>query len=342
MAFDCIATQVSDRERDGYGRAVQSRSRVLSFVTVAALTAAGVVVFGVVATRGHVPASAKPRSGHPPLSLSLGDRADREARELVRGQRLYADKKYSQAAVIFGRYRSLEAQVGSALAAWPSGSIARLENLQAAHRRSALVGLHLGLAYYWDRRNDDALAVWRAAARDQPDTAYAVRIGDFLHPQYAPGLPPFLPSFQPSLRIRALPGPQQVAALRADAALGGAHAKLLYGTILQQLGRPVSAEREFAAAVRLAPDDPDARVAAAVGRFDKANPSRAFGTLGPLTRVFPHAQTVRFHLGLLLLWSAQVKEARKQLQQARREGPNTLLGRQATQYLAALDRIGTG
>jgi hypothetical protein len=215
MAFDCIATHVGGRERDGYGRAVQSRSRILSFVTVAALTAAGVVVFGVVATRGHVPASAKPRSGHPPLSLSLGDRADREARELVRGQRLYADKKYSQAAVIFGRYRSLEAQVGSALAAWPSGSIARLENLQAAHRRSALVGLHLGLAYYWDRRNDDALAVWRAAARDQPDTAYAVRIGDFLHPQYAPGLPPFLPSFQPSLRIRALPGPQQVAALRA-------------------------------------------------------------------------------------------------------------------------------
>ena len=61
-----------------------------------------------------------------------------------------------------------------------------------------------------------------------------------------------------------------------------------------------------------------------------------------MTRVFPQAQTVRFHLGLLLLWSAQVKEARKQLQQAQREAPNSLLGRQATQYLAALDRIGTG
>ena len=122
------------------------------------------------------------------------------------------------------------------------------ENLQAAHRRSALVGLHLGLAYYWDRRNEDALAAWRSAAGDQPDTAYAVRAGDFLHPQYAPGLPPFLPSFQPPLRIRALPGPQQLAALRAGAAHGGAHAKLLYGTVLQRLGRPVSAEREFTAA----------------------------------------------------------------------------------------------
>lgn len=313
----------------------------MSFVTFAALTAAGVVVFGVVATRGHVPASAKPRSGHPPLSLALGDRDDREARELSRAQRLYAGSHYSQAAAIFGRYRSLEAQVGSALAAWPSGTIERLENLQAAHRRSALIALHLGLAYYWDRRNDDALAAWRAANSEQPDTSYAVRAGDFLHPQFAPGLPPFLPSFQPSLRIRALPGPQQVAALRAAAAHGGAHAKLLYGTVLQQLGRPISAEREFAAAARLAPNDPDARVADAVGRFDKAKPARAFGKLGPLTQVFPQAQTVRFHLGLLLLWSAQVKEARKQLLQARNVAPNTLLGRQATQYLAALGRIGT-
>jgi tetratricopeptide (TPR) repeat protein len=321
---------------------VQSRSRVLSFVTFAALTAAGVVVFGVVATRGHVPASAKPRSGHPPLSLALGDRSDREARQLDRAQRLYAGKHYSQAADIFGRYRSLEAQVGSALAAWPSGTTQRLEDLQAAHRRSALVALHLGLAYYWDRRNDDALATWRSAAQEQPDTPYAVRAGDFLHPQYAPGLPRFVPSFQPSLRIRALPGPQQVAALRAGAERGGAHAKILYGTALQQLGRPVSAEREFAAAARLAPDDPDARVAEAVGRFDKAKPARAFGTLGPLTRVFPQAQTVRFHLGLLLLWSAQVKEARKQLLEAKSEAPNSLLGRQATQYLAALGRIGTG
>jgi tetratricopeptide (TPR) repeat protein len=321
---------------------VNPRSRIVSLVALAGLAAAGLVVFGVVATRGHVLPAAKPRSGHPPLSLSLGDRSDRVARELDRAQRLYAGKHYSEAAAIFGRYRSLEAQVGSALAAWPSGTIERLENLQAAHRRSALVALHLGLAYYWDRRNDDALVAWRAAARQQPDTPYAVRAGDFLHPQYAPGLPRFVPSFQLPLRIRALPGPQQVAALRADAARGGAHAKILYGTALQQLGRPLSAEREFAAAARLAPNDADARVAEAVGRFDKAKPAGAFGTLGPLTRVFPRAQTVRFHLGLLLLWSAQVKEARKQLLEAQRQAPRSLLGRQAEQYLAALKRIGTG
>jgi tetratricopeptide (TPR) repeat protein len=342
MAFDCIAAAASGRESGGYRRGVSSRSRVVSFVAVAALTAAAVVVFGVVATRGHIPPAAKPRSGHPPLSLALGDRTDPEAQALDKAQRLYAAKDYSQAATIFARYQSLEAQVGSALAAWPSGSIERLLSLRAAHRRSSVVALHLGLAYYWERRNADALDAWRAAAREQPDTPYAVRAGDFLHPQYAPGLPRFVPSFQPPLSIRVLPGAQQVAALRAAAAKGGAHEKLLYGTALQQLGRPVSAERQFSAAARLAPGDPDARVAEAVGRFDKANPAGAFGRLGPLTRVFPHAQTVRFHLGLLLLWSAQVKEARKQLRQARREAPQSLLGRQVSQYLAALGRIGTG
>jgi hypothetical protein len=94
MASNCIAAHASRRERDGYGRAVNSRSRVISFVTFAALTAAGVVVFGVVATRGHVPPSAKPRGGHPPLSLALGDRDDPESRELNRAQRLYAGKDY--------------------------------------------------------------------------------------------------------------------------------------------------------------------------------------------------------------------------------------------------------
>ena len=186
------------------------------------------------------------------------------------------------------------------------------------------------------------MSAWQAALRDQPDTPYAVRAGDFLHPQFAPGLPQFTPSFQPPLAIRVLPADRRLASLRRAAAAGGAHAKLLYGVMLQQLGMPVAAEHEFAAAAKLAPNDPDARVAAAVGRFDKANPAKAFGTLGPLTRVFPRAQTVRFHLGVLLLWSAQLKEARKQLTLARSEDRGSTLGRQAEQYLQALGGVGTG
>lgn len=321
---------------------MSSRGRVFAIVLLVAAVAAGVVVVGVLATRGHVPATAKPRSGHPSLTIYTGVRTDAEARALNRAQRLYAAKQYSAAAKIFNRYDSVEAQVGSALAAWPSGTVDRLLELQADHPKSALVALHLGLALYWERHDSDAVSAWQAAVRDQPDTPYAVRAGDFLHPQFAPGLPQFVPSFQPPLAIRVLPADRRLAALRRAAAGGGTHAKLLYGVMLQQVGMPVSAEREFAAAAKLAPNDPDARVAAAVGRFDKANPAKAFGTLGPLTRVFPHAQTVRFHLGVLLLWSAQLKEARKQLTLARSEDRGSTLGRQAEQYLQALGGVGTG
>jgi tetratricopeptide (TPR) repeat protein len=321
---------------------MSSRGRVFAIVLLAATIAAGVVVVGVLATRSHVPGAAKARAGNPPLSLYTGVRTDAEAQALNRAQQLYAQKRFADAARICARYRSLEAEVCSALAAWPSGTVDRLLELQSEHPQSALVALHLGLALYWTRRDSDAVSAWQAASRDQPDTPYAVRAGDFLHPQYAPGLPPFTPSFQAPLAIRVLPPDRRLAALRRASAAGDARTKLLYGALLQQLGKPVSAERQFAAAARLAPGDPDTRVAAAVGRFDKGAPAKAFGTLGPLTRVFPHAQTVRLHLGVMLLWSAQVKEARRQLTLARAEDPHSALGRLATQYLSAIGSIGTG
>jgi tetratricopeptide (TPR) repeat protein len=320
---------------------VSSRGRIFALVAAAAVVASGVVVVGVLATRNDVPPPPKAREGRPPLTLDLGVRTDREARALRRAERLYASKRYGDAREVFRRSGSLEAQVGAALAERPADAASRLRQLEAEHPRSSLVALHLGLVLYWLRRNDEALGAWRTAALAQPDTPYAVRAEDFLHPQYAPGLPRFVPSFPMQLRIRALPPAQQLAALRRAAATGGPREKLLYGVALQQLGRPRSAERQFATAALLAPDDPDARVAAAVGLFDKARPARAFSRLGPLTRTFPQAQTVRFHLGLLLLWSAQVREAQKQLTQARDEGPKTQLGRQATEYLSALGRLGT-
>jgi tetratricopeptide (TPR) repeat protein len=320
---------------------MSSRGRVFALVALAAAAASGVVVVGVLATRGHVPSPPKPRAGRPPLALDFGVRTDAEARALQQAQTLYSRGKADRAAAVFNRYRSLEAQVGAAMAAWPGDTLARLQELQAENPRSSLVALHAGLALYWDRRDTDALAAWRAAAKAQPDTPYAVRAADFLHPQFAPGLPRFVPSFEQPLRIRVLPPSRQFAALRRAAAQGGAQAKILYGSALQQLGRPVSAERQFAAAARLAPGDPDARVAAAVGLFDKGKPARAFGRLGPLTRVFPHAQTVRFHLGLLLVWSAQVREARRQLRLAENEDSQSLIGRQAAGYLRALGPVGT-
>jgi tetratricopeptide (TPR) repeat protein len=336
MAFNCIASPAFDR---GYLRGVSPRARVFSLVVLAAGVASGIVVIGVLATRSDVPAP-KLRPGRPPLALDLGLRTDLEARILERAQGLYNRGQPRRAAAILRSRHSLEAQVGAALADWPD-SLKRLQALAALHPRSALVALHLGLALYWLHRDGEAETAWRAAKEVQPDTPYAVRAADFLHPWFAPGLPVFVPSFPTPLRIRVLAPRLQVLALARAAENGGPQAKILYGVALQRLGHPRSAEAQFAAAAHLAPRDAEARAAAAVGLFDKANPSLAFGRLGPLTRTFPHAQTVRFHLGLMLLWMAQVSQARKELRLAQAENPRSPLGKQASAYLGAFRSVGT-
>jgi Flp pilus assembly protein TadD len=110
---------------------------------------------------------------------------------------------------------------------------------------------------------------------------------------------------------------------------------LLRGAAYQQALRPLSAEREFARAASLAPNDPEALTAAAVGLYDKDRPVRAFSKLGPLARRFPRAQTVRFHLGLLLIYFRDLPKAREELELARAAGPGTRLGKRAQQLLRA-------
>jgi tetratricopeptide (TPR) repeat protein len=314
---------------------------VFFLVALATAVASGVVVIGVLATRSNVP-KVEPRPGTPPLALDLGLRDDPEALALLQAQALYNRRRQpKRAEAIFERYHSVEAQVGAAFADWPADTVRSLQTLAAEQTRSSLVALHLGIALYWSRRDQEAQTAWRAAEKLQPDSPYAVRAADFLHPRFAPGLPTFVPSFSFSRAIGRLQPAQQVAALERAARTGGAHAKILYGVALQRLGRPVSAEREFAAAKRESPNDPEAVVAAAVGLFDKDDPSKAFSRLGPLIRVFPHAQTVRFHLGLLLLWTAEIPKAHEELQKARAEGRHTPLGDQASAYLRALESIGS-
>jgi tetratricopeptide (TPR) repeat protein len=178
---------------------------------------------------------------------------------------------------------------------------------------------------------------WRRAERLQPDSAYALRADTLLHPNYVPGVPVFVPSFPARASVTS---PSTLQALHDAAARGGVRQKLVYGVVLQQLGHQLSAERAYAQAAALAPNDPDARVAAAVGRFDKDHPERAFSRLGPLVRVFPHAATVRFHLGLLLAWLAQVDAAKQQFRKAYALAPSSSLGREARRFLQRL--VGTG
>jgi hypothetical protein len=206
-------------------------------------------------------------------------------------------------------------QVREALRAWPAGTVRRLRVLAARVPGSALVRYELGLALALSGLNEDAVAAWRAAERVQPDSPSAIRAQDLRFRDTPPGLPPFVPTFvRPST---------------------DAQRHLLRGAAFQQALRPVSAEREFAAAARAAPHDPEALTAAAVGLYDKDRPALAFSRLGPLVGRFPHAQTVRFHLGLLLIYFRDVPRARRELVLARAEGPESRLGKRAQTLLEA-------
>src|SRR5262249_53682853 len=195
------------------------------------------------------------------------------------------------------------------------------------------------LGQYWRGDTTAAKAAWRAARRREPDTPYALRAQDLLYPNFPRGLPTFVPSFPSPAALDRLSPPRQLAYLKRLSDTGGMRGKLLYGVALQRLGRQVSALREFEAAVALTPDEAEPQVAAAVARFDKADPSRAFSRLGPLARRYPKSQSVRFHLGLCLLWLGSVGDARQELRLARNLGPRTQLGAEAAKFLEQLAGI---
>lgn len=321
---------------------MSARRRVALLVGAVAIAAIAVVAVAVVSSDGGSAASPStttsgPRPGRPPLSLSLGFRSDAEARDLARAQALYARGDTTAAADIFAQHDSLEAKVGLALARWPDDSLARLEQLAKLYPGQAVVQLHLGLARLWSNEGDP-VAAWRAALEAEPDTPYAIVAGNLLHPNLPRGLPAFIPSFGAPGSVTSLPPSRQLEALRAAAQSGGLREQLLYGVGLQRVGRPVSAARVFETAARRFPDDIEAQVAAAVGQFDKDAPERAFGRLGPLSATHGSDPSVRFHLGVLLLWTGRIKPAERQFRLASQAQPDSPLAREAERYLETIRR----
>lgn len=328
---------------------MSSRTRILVIVVAAAaLAAGGTVALAVITSSDESgePNTETPLAGAPPLVLDLGVRVDSEARALRRAERLLQQRRRVAAGRIFQRYDSPEAQLGAAIASWPDSSLERIELLAEERPRSSLVLLHLGYAMLWARGADEATSAWRRAARAQPDSWSAQRADDALHPDFPTGQPFFVPSFRPPPGLARLAPPAQLASLERSARRDDARAKLLYGLALQRLGHRISARRQYEAAARLAPSDAEAQVAAAIGRFDKSRPSEAFSRLGPLTRRFPQAATVRFHLGLLLLWLAKnqpgsVDEAKRQLRLAQQAEPGSQPAKEAKRLLAGLEDVQT-
>ena len=213
---------------------------------------------------------------------------------------------------------------------WPDGTLDRLNRLAGLHQRSAVVQLHLGLAQFWAGEPGSTEA-WGAAAEAEPDTlvrgsrqqralpplcAEAARVRRERCP--AGGVRP-PPTGSPAKK-RSSRGPMRrsvVPCTTARRCSGSAASSPPSGCTARQ-------RRRY-------PNEAEAQTAAAVGLFDKSAPARAFGKLGPLTRRFPRAATVRFHLGLLLLWSGSLKEAKRQFALAEKAEPGSPLALEAAE-----------
>jgi tetratricopeptide (TPR) repeat protein len=319
------------------------RARVLAIVAVAAAAAvAGTVGVTLLQTRGERTSTpgavTKPRKGIPPLWFEFGVRQDREARDLLRGADLLKKGKRGPAEAIFARYPSLQAEIGAAFAGWPKGGLEALKRLVASHPQSPVAQLHLGWAYYWSGRNADAVASWQEVAAQHPDSPEAVMAENIL---YSGRMPDGLPFIVTPIALPRTVTASTLLLLAHDAERADVQAKLRYGLVLWRLWRRVSAERQFTAAAKLAPHDPTARTLAAVGAFTKRQPVAAFGQLGPLTGEFPRAAVVRFHLGVLLVWTKKVQKGLNQFRLAVADAPDSIYAKEAKVLISALPKHGT-
>ena len=225
----------------------------------------------------------------------------------------------AQALIVPGVRSEQVAAVRSAFKLPPKEAALALAPVARSAPKDAVVQFNRGIALFCAGYLAEAEQAFRAAKVAGRDTYYEMRADQILHPQYFTSEDGLYPVFE------------QV----------GHDPLLLQGVLLQRQGHQHSAERVYARAARLRPDDDQAQVAAAVARFDEDDLSASFSRLGPLVRRFPRSQSVRYHLGLLLAWTGQRAEAERQFRQARALGAGTRLGKQAAAFLAGLVPHGT-
>ncbi len=224
------------------------------------------------------------------------------------------------AQIVPGVKTAFAAQVRAAMARSPRDAARLLEPYAQQHPKDPVVQFNDALALYCGGYVAEAASAFRQAKKAGRNTYYEVVSDNLLHPQY----------FQP-------PSGAGYPAFQYD----GSDKLLVQGQIAQRQFHQHTAERLWARAAALRPDDADAQVAAAVGRFDEDDLSASFSRLGPLVERFPRSQTVRFHLGLLSAWTGQRALALQEFRLAERLGPRTSLGRAAGEFVSQLVASGT-
>ncbi len=325
-----------------------SRRRARLLVGLAAAAAAALVVGVTVLQAGDeaAPVTTLAERPPPPLELGLTLRDDPQADALREAEQLLEEGDREAARARFEELLgedpgSVEAAVGAAIAAWPDGTLSRLESLAAASDGtvSGVVLFHLGLAQLAGGDREAAVGSWEEVLRVDPDSPAALRAEDVLHPEFAPGRPPFVAPLEAPAELEGLSPEEQLAELERRAEDGGVEERLAYGIALQRVGRPVSASEAFASAAAADPGSLPAKVADALGRFDKDDPSQAFSRLGPLAGSDEDG-VVRYHLGLALSWIGQVEEAKRQLSLARDAARGGFYGSEAERLLDRLEDVG--
>ena len=279
----------------------------------------------------------QPRKGFPPLALSLGVRDDAEARELRRAVELYEAGRRDG-----GGDGSSRASTRSRRSSAPRSRTGRraqdrIEQLgalypaqrarPAARRARPLLGGH--------GRGAERLA--RGARRRARHALRGARGATCSIREFAPGLPVFVPSFPYRDRGREhAGGAARGAARRPDRARtpplrrrAAAARPARLGAARLRRGAAARAERRRRA--RRGRGRPLRRRATRRRRSAGSARSRA---------VSRSAATVRFHLGVLLLWQGDVQEAKRQLRLARQSEPGSRIAREAGRYLTSSRKSG--
>jgi predicted Zn-dependent protease len=225
--------------------------------------------------------------------------------------------KTPSAAIVAGVPSNHIAAVRAAFAHSPKQAALALEPLAQESPKDPVVAYNNALALFCAGYPNEATQAFLQAKKDGYDTYYEVESDVLLHPQYFQG--GGYPGFEYS----------------------GKDPLLLEGVAQQHAFHQHTAEKLWARDARLHPDNADAQAAAAVGLFSMTSPSKAFSRLGPLVKRFPKSQTVRFELGLMLVWIGEGKQAETELREAVALEPHTVLGQEAAKLLTGLVPTGT-